>query len=85
METTALYKNLPLCSLIASVMTMFVCCIQKMTGETFVNADAAFTLAYAVIMLNVDQHNTNAKKQNVPMTSKVSGQWVDAVFNVWDM
>ncbi|KAI0212076.1 Golgi-specific brefeldin A-resistance guanine nucleotide exchange factor 1 [Lamellibrachia satsuma] len=43
---------------------------HKMTGETFVNADAAFTLAYAVIMLNVDQHNTNAKKQNVPMTSK---------------
>ncbi|KAK2190131.1 hypothetical protein NP493_86g03025 [Ridgeia piscesae] len=43
---------------------------HKMTGETFVNADAAFTLAYAVIMLNVDQHNTNAKKQNVPMTSR---------------
>ena len=33
--------------------------------------DAAFTLAYAVIMLNVDQHNTNAKKQNIPMTVQV--------------
>ncbi|XP_077999496.1 Golgi-specific brefeldin A-resistance guanine nucleotide exchange factor 1-like [Glandiceps talaboti] len=36
--------------------------------QPFVNCDAAFTLAYAVIMLNVDQHNYNAKKQNIPMT-----------------
>lgn len=42
--------------------------LQKTNGEPFANADAAFTLAYAVIMLNVDQHNTNAKKQNIPMT-----------------
>ena len=28
------------------------------------------TLAYAVLMLNTDQHNTNAKKQNIPMTSE---------------
>ncbi|XP_072050985.1 Golgi-specific brefeldin A-resistance guanine nucleotide exchange factor 1-like isoform X2 [Amphiura filiformis] len=49
--------------------------------EPFANHDAAFTLAYAVIMLNVDQHNQNAKKQNIPMTvdnfkknvSKVNG------------
>lgn len=27
------------------------------------NSDAAFTLAYAVIMLNVDQHNKNVKQQ----------------------
>ncbi|KAK3091515.1 hypothetical protein FSP39_020408 [Pinctada imbricata] len=40
----------------------------KSNGEPFVNVDAAFTLAYAVIMLNVDQHNHNAKKQNIPMT-----------------
>ncbi|PIK45931.1 putative golgi-specific brefeldin A-resistance guanine nucleotide exchange factor 1 isoform X2 [Apostichopus japonicus] len=33
----------------------------------FADSDAAFTLAYAVIMLNVDQHNHNAKKQNIPM------------------
>jgi len=25
-------------------------------------------LAYAVIMLNVDQHNYNVKKQSIPMT-----------------
>lgn len=34
------------------------------------NADAAFTLAYAVIMLNVDQHNYNVKRQNNPMTNE---------------
>ncbi|XP_012252835.2 Golgi-specific brefeldin A-resistance guanine nucleotide exchange factor 1 isoform X2 [Athalia rosae] len=37
-------------------------------GEPFASADAAFTLAYAVIMLNVDQHNYNVKRQNNPMT-----------------
>ncbi|XP_041364766.1 Golgi-specific brefeldin A-resistance guanine nucleotide exchange factor 1-like isoform X2 [Gigantopelta aegis] len=41
---------------------------HKMNGEPFANADAAFTLSYAVIMLNVDQHNHNVKKQNTPMT-----------------
>ena len=46
---------------------------QKSNGEPFFNADAAFTLAYAVIMLNVDQHNHNVKKQNVPM--KVEVMW----------
>lgn len=34
----------------------------------FANVDCAFTLSYAVIMLNVDQHNTNAKKNSNPMT-----------------
>ncbi|XP_026671490.1 Golgi-specific brefeldin A-resistance guanine nucleotide exchange factor 1 isoform X2 [Ceratina calcarata] len=37
-------------------------------GRPFSSADAAFTLAYAVIMLNVDQHNYNVKRQNNPMT-----------------
>ncbi|XP_069123729.1 Golgi-specific brefeldin A-resistance guanine nucleotide exchange factor 1-like isoform X1 [Argopecten irradians] len=41
---------------------------HKSNAEPFVNVDAAFTLTYAVIMLNVDQHNHNAKKQNIPMT-----------------
>ncbi|RUS73129.1 hypothetical protein EGW08_019109 [Elysia chlorotica] len=41
---------------------------HKSNGEPFYNVDAAFTLTYAVIMLNVDQHNHNAKKQNIPMT-----------------
>ncbi|XP_012936931.1 Golgi-specific brefeldin A-resistance guanine nucleotide exchange factor 1 [Aplysia californica] len=40
---------------------------HKSNGDPFHNVDAAFTLTYAVIMLNVDQHNHNAKKQNIPM------------------
>ncbi|CAF4394922.1 unnamed protein product, partial [Adineta steineri] len=32
------------------------------------NNDAAFGLAYAVIMLNTDQHNKNARRQTTPMT-----------------
>ncbi|XP_043279451.1 Golgi-specific brefeldin A-resistance guanine nucleotide exchange factor 1 [Venturia canescens] len=39
-------------------------------GRPFASADAAFTLAYAVIMLNVDQHNYNAKRQSIPMTAE---------------
>lgn len=34
----------------------------------FANVDAAFTLSYAVIMLNVDQHNTNVKRNSNSMT-----------------
>lgn len=41
---------------------------QSNPEAQFANADAAFTLAYAIIMLNVDQHNQNAKRQNIPMT-----------------
>lgn len=41
---------------------------QTTNGEPFANTDAAFRLAYAVIMLNMDQHNHTAKKLNVPMT-----------------
>lgn len=40
-------------------------------NKPFANVDAAFTLVYAIIMLNVDQHNHNAKKQNEPMTLQV--------------
>ncbi|XP_034951893.1 Golgi-specific brefeldin A-resistance guanine nucleotide exchange factor 1 [Chelonus insularis] len=39
-------------------------------GRPFASADAAFTLAYAVILLNVDQHNREAKRQNNPMTAE---------------
>lgn len=35
--------------------------------EPYANKDAVFTLCYAVIMLNVDQHNSNIKQQK-PMT-----------------
>lgn len=45
-------------------------CFQDSNGRPFASADAAFTLAYAVIMLNVDQHNCNVKRQNNPMTAE---------------
>ncbi|XP_076419343.1 Golgi-specific brefeldin A-resistance guanine nucleotide exchange factor 1 isoform X11 [Peromyscus maniculatus bairdii] len=41
---------------------------RSCNGSPFANSDACFALAYAVIMLNTDQHNHNARKQNVPMT-----------------
>lgn len=50
---------------------MFIGLLQKSNGEPFASADAAFTLGYAIIMLNVDQHNHNVKKQNLPMTVEV--------------
>ncbi|XP_017868400.1 PREDICTED: Golgi-specific brefeldin A-resistance guanine nucleotide exchange factor 1 isoform X2 [Drosophila arizonae] len=41
---------------------------HSQNNEPFANTDAAFRLAYAIIMLNMDQHNSNAKRLNVPMT-----------------
>ncbi|XP_073690303.1 Golgi-specific brefeldin A-resistance guanine nucleotide exchange factor 1 isoform X1 [Garra rufa] len=41
---------------------------QKVNGNPFQLNDAGFALAYAVIMLNTDQHNHNVRKQNIPMT-----------------
>ncbi|CAB1312588.1 unnamed protein product, partial [Coregonus sp. 'balchen'] len=40
----------------------------KVNGSPFMTNDAGFALAYAVIMLNTDQHNNNVRKQNIPMT-----------------
>ncbi|CAF3603954.1 unnamed protein product, partial [Rotaria sp. Silwood2] len=36
------------------------------------NNDAAFGLAYACIMLNTDQHNTNVRRQSLPMTCEMN-------------
>ncbi|CAH1405648.1 unnamed protein product [Nezara viridula] len=66
LETFRLPGESPLISL---VMEHFAEHWHKCNGEPFANADAAFTLAYAIIMLNVDQHNHNVKKQNTPMSS----------------
>uniref|UniRef100_A0AAQ5ZHB2 Golgi-specific brefeldin A-resistance guanine nucleotide exchange factor 1 n=1 Tax=Amphiprion ocellaris TaxID=80972 RepID=A0AAQ5ZHB2_AMPOC len=41
---------------------------HKVNGSPFMSNDAGFALAYAVIMLNTDQHNHNVRKQNIPMT-----------------
>lgn len=43
---------------------------QETNNQPFATNDAAFTLAYAIIMLNVDQHNHNARKSNIPMTAE---------------
>merc|ERR1719334_397681 len=42
----------------------------KVAGYGLADEDSPYTLAYAVIMLNTDQHNTNASKNNVPMTQE---------------
>nr|XP_023659672.1 Golgi-specific brefeldin A-resistance guanine nucleotide exchange factor 1 isoform X2 [Paramormyrops kingsleyae] len=41
---------------------------HKVNGSPFMTNDAGFALAYAIIMLNTDQHNHNVRKQNIPMT-----------------
>nr|CDS34195.1 golgi specific brefeldin a resistance guanine [Hymenolepis microstoma] len=40
----------------------------KANDGPFFNSDAAFTLSYAILMLNTDQHNPNSRRQNIPMT-----------------
>ncbi|KAL0821482.1 hypothetical protein ABMA28_004950 [Loxostege sticticalis] len=65
LETFRLPGEAPLIFL---VMEKFAERWHSTNGEPFANTDAAFRLAYAVIMLNMDQHNHNAKKLNVPMT-----------------
>jgi brefeldin A-resistance guanine nucleotide exchange factor 1 len=49
--------------------------------ECLADADAPYTLAYAVIMLNTDQHNPNASKQNVPMTCEQVGETTEYIFS----
>ncbi|KAL1421274.1 hypothetical protein MTO96_023245 [Rhipicephalus appendiculatus] len=65
LETFRLPGEAPLISLL---LEHFAEHWHKSMKEPFANSDAAFTLAYAVIMLNMDQHNHNVKKQNIPMT-----------------
>ncbi|KAJ8712095.1 hypothetical protein PYW07_004937 [Mythimna separata] len=65
LETFRLPGEAPLIFL---VMERFAERWHSTNGEPFANTDAAFRLAYAVIMLNMDQHNHTAKKLNVPMT-----------------
>lgn len=65
LETFRLPGEAPLISII---IEHFSSHWHSSNEKPFEKDDAAFTLAYAVIMLNVDQHNQNAKKQNIPMT-----------------
>lgn len=54
--------------LIQRVLEQFAEHWFAVNDSPFVDADAAFTLAYAILMLNTDQHNPNSKRQNAPMT-----------------
>ena len=60
LETFRLPGEAPL---ISAVMENFAKHWRTSNSNQFANEDAAFTLAYAIIMLNVDQHNHNVKKQ----------------------
>ncbi|CAD5221044.1 unnamed protein product [Bursaphelenchus xylophilus] len=53
---------------IAKIMQHFADYWFKVNNEPFGDSDAAFTLAYAVIMLNTDQHNPQAQRNQKPMT-----------------
>lgn len=53
------------------LMFLFFLLLQEANSEGFANTDSVFTLAYAIIMLNVDQHNANVKQQK-SMTVEVS-------------
>lgn len=64
LETFRLPGEAPLISLL---LEHFAEHWHKSNNEPFANSDAAFTLAYAIIMLNVDQHNHNVRKQSTPM------------------
>ena len=41
---------------------------HESNDRPFASDDAVYILAYAIVMLNTDQHNPQAKKQNIPMS-----------------
>ncbi|CAD5214902.1 unnamed protein product [Bursaphelenchus okinawaensis] len=53
---------------ISKIMQHFADYWFKANNEPFGHPDAAFTLAYAIIMLNTDQHNPQAQRNQKPMT-----------------
>lgn len=65
LETFRLPGEAPL---VSHLLEPFATAWHTANGSPFENHDAAFTLSYAIIMLNVDQHNINVKKQNPVMT-----------------
>ena len=54
--------------LVSNIVEPFSVYWQQENDDPFEHPDASYTLAYAIIMLNVDQHNINVKKQNNVMT-----------------
>ncbi|CAL8090226.1 unnamed protein product [Calicophoron daubneyi] len=55
--------------LIQRIMEHFAEHWYNTNNKPFADVDSAFTLAYAILMLNTDQHNPNSKRQNAPMTA----------------
>ncbi|KAK6059165.1 hypothetical protein COOONC_03206 [Cooperia oncophora] len=53
---------------ISMVMQHFSDQWYKANHEPFNHVDAAFTLSYAIIMLNTDQHNPTVRRNQPPMT-----------------
>ena len=54
--------------MIATIVEQFSAYWIKGNSVPIVDADAAYVISYAVIMLNTDQHNKN--HNNVPMTAE---------------
>ncbi|CAF0759689.1 unnamed protein product [Adineta steineri] len=54
--------------MISALLEQFAAHWRECNHFQLANNDAAFGLAYAVIMLNTDQHNKNARRQTTPMT-----------------
>ncbi|CAJ0942083.1 unnamed protein product, partial [Mesorhabditis belari] len=53
---------------ISMVMQHFSDHWYRVNNEPFNHPDAAFTLSYAIIMLNTDQHNPQVRRNQPPMT-----------------
>ncbi|CAM4905012.1 unnamed protein product [Rotaria socialis] len=54
--------------LISALLEHFAARWRECNNFPLANNDAAFGLSYACIMLNTDQHNTNVRRQSLPMT-----------------
>ena len=68
LQTFRLPGEAPLISMIMEIFGEHWHGYAKAVGKGLADEDSPFILAYAVIMLNTDQHNPNAGKNNVPMT-----------------
>merc|ERR1719192_1433460 len=70
LSTFRLPGEAPVISMIMEIFGEHWHAAAKVAGYGLADEDAPYTLAYAVIMLNTDQHNTNAAKNNLPMTQE---------------
>jgi len=70
LQTFRLPGEAPLISMIMEIFGEHWHQYAKAAGNGLADEDSPYTLAYAVIMLNTDQHNQNAHKNNLPMTQE---------------